>query len=165
MHTVTPAAQGCASGDGYWDDVYARSRPVLFRTAAFLLPMDEAEEVVQDAFERALRIVDFREAVESPIAWLRTTTVRLAVDRLRRRALWERVRHLVVPWTSTDARSSELREALGCLPAKQRAALVMRYYNDAPYAEIAAAVGIRPESVGPLLTRAKRALAEVLLDA
>lgn len=147
--------------EAYWDELYGRSWPVLYRTAAFLLPAEEAEEVVQEAFERALRRDDFRTSTLEPVAWLRTVVGRIAVDRLRRRRVWEGIRSFLVP-TPAREEGSELRDALRRLPARQRVALVLRFYQDASYAEIAAALSVRPESVGPLLTRAKAALQEAL---
>jgi DNA-directed RNA polymerase specialized sigma24 family protein len=40
--------------------------------------------------------------------------------------------------------------------------VVLRYYHDAPYSEIAAALEIDQESVGPLLTRARAAMRDAL---
>lgn len=148
--------------DAYWDDLYERAWPVLYRTAAFLLPEEEAEEVVQEAFERALRAAAFRMSTREPIAWLRTAVGRIAVDRLRRRRVWERVRSLLVPAAAGNDGRSEIRDALRRLPPRQRVALVLRYYQEASYAEIAEALAIQAESVGPLLTRAKAALQEAL---
>lgn len=151
------------NADAYWDELYKSSRPVLYRTAAFLLPHGEAEEVVQDAFERALRSKEFRNSTVEPIAWLRTVVARIAVDRLRRRRVWERVRSVLAPHAVTGF-GSELRDAMRRLPARARVALVLRYYQDAPYEEIAEALSIHRESVGPLLARAKQALKEALRD-
>jgi RNA polymerase sigma-70 factor (ECF subfamily) len=147
----------------YWDGLYASARPFLYRTAALLLPPEEAEEVVQEAFERAVRTDGFRRDTHEPVAWLRTVVGRLALDRLRRRRVWERIRGLLLTAPATE-RESELRAALRELPARQRVALVLRYYQDAPYNEIAEALRIQTESVGPLLSRAKAALREALRD-
>jgi RNA polymerase sigma-70 factor (ECF subfamily) len=147
--------------EAYWDELYERARPVLYRTAAFLLPPGEAEEVVQEAFERALRTAAFRTSTREPVAWLQTVVGRIAVDRLRRRQIWERVRSLLVP-TAADEGGSEIRDALRSLPPRQRVALVMRYYQEASYVEIAEALPIQADSVGPLITRAKEALREAL---
>lgn len=151
-----------AYSDEYWDELYERARPVLYRTAAFVLPPEEAEEVVQEAFERALRTVAFRTSTREPVAWLRTIVGRIAVDRLRRRQVWARVRGLLVPEASANDSGSEIRDALRRLPPRQRVALVLRYYQDASYAEIAEALAIQADSVGPLLTRARGALQEAL---
>lgn len=148
--------------DAYWDELYERARPVLYRTAAFLLPPDEAEEVVQEAFERALRAESFRTTTREPVAWLRAVVGRIAVDRLRRRRLWERTRSFLVSEPVAVDSDRELRDALRRLPPRQRVALVLRYYQDAAYDEIAVALSIQPDTVGPLLTRAKQALRKAL---
>ena len=49
-----------------------------------------------------------------------------------------------------------VRDALATLPLRQRTVLILRHSGYA-YAEIAAAVGVAPGSVGTLLTRAERA--------
>ena len=103
----------------------------------------------------------FFDTVEQPVAWLRTVTVRLAVSRLRRRAVWERVR-LRVPAPSDGMPDRELYDALRRLPPIQRGALVLRYFFDADYREIARTLGLRESSVGRTLTRARDALRKEL---
>lgn len=152
-----------AAPDARWQALYTACRPTLYRTAALLVGEDEAEEVVQDAFERAMRERDFFTRIREPVAWLRTVATRSALARLRRRALFERAQRLLGRWGSQpDPRRTDLEAALRRLPAQQRAAVVLRYYQDAPYAEIGAALGISAESVGPLLARARAALRESL---
>ncbi len=67
-----------------------------------------------------------------------------------------------LPGQHIDAARTDLESALSRLPPKQRAAVVLRYYQNAPYAEIASALEMDVESVGPLLTRARAALRESL---
>lgn len=122
----------------------------------------EAEEVVQDAFERAMRDPAFFERVHEPIAWLRTVTARRALGRLRRRRILERLRlrpatHGVEPWERAD-----LARALDRLASRERVAVVLRYFGGESYEEIAEALGVVPSSVGPLLTRARARLREDL---
>ena len=149
--------------DARWQALYSACRPTLYRSAALLVGEAEAEEVVQDAFERAMREPDFFGRVREPLAWLRTVSTRAALARLRRRALWEGALRLLgradhVP----DHARVDIEAALRRLPPKQRAAVVLRYYHDAPYSEIAAALDMDEASVGPLLTRARAALKESL---
>lgn len=152
-----------AALDARWNALYTACRPSLYRTAALLVGEGEAEEVVQDAFERAMREPAFFERVNDPVAWLRTVVTRSALGRLRRRALWERALSLIGRSDhDRDPRDADLAAALERLPPKQRAAIVLRYYHSAPYAEIATAIGVDAESVGPLLTRARAALRDLL---
>src|SRR5574341_829366 len=139
-----------AALDARWQALYTACRPTLYRSAALLAGEGEAEEVVQDAFERAMREPDFFGRVRDPLAWLRTVSTRVALGRLRRRALLDRAWRLVGRDDHhVDARRTDLEAALRRLPAKQRAAVVLRYYNDAPYSEIASALDMDQESVGP----------------
>jgi len=152
-----------AALDARWHALYAACRPSLYRSAALLVGETEAEEVVQDAFERAMREADFFTKVRDPVAWLRTVSTRVALGRLRRRAVLDRALGVIGRDDHhVDPARTDLEAALARLPAKQRAAVVLRYYHDAPYAEIASALEMDVESVGPLLTRARGALREAL---
>lgn len=152
-----------AAPDARWQALYTACRPALYRSAALLVGEAEAEEVVQDAFERAMREPDFFGRVREPLAWLRTVSTRVALARLRRRTLWEGAQRLLGrSGSGPDHARMDIEAALRRLPPKQRAAVVLRYYHDAPYSEIAAALEMDEASVGPLLTRARAALKESL---
>jgi len=152
-----------AALDARWQALYLACRPTLYRSAALIVGEAEAEEVVQDAFERAMHEPDFFGRVRDPLAWLRTVSTRVALARLRRRALWDKAQELLGRSDhSVDTHRADIASALSRLPAKQRAAIVLRYYHDAPYAEIAAALEMDEASVGPLLTRARAALRDSL---
>lgn len=139
-----------------WECLYAEHRAALYRAAAGLVGDADAEELVQEAFERAMRQPDFFAAVHQPLAWLRQVTVRLGISRLRRRALTERVLPLLVSRPSEP--DPTVRWALRRLPPTQRGAIVLRYYFRADYQEIAATLGLSEASVGKILTRARAAL-------
>lgn len=115
---------------------------------------------MQDAFERAMRQADFFGDVREPFAWLRQVVVRLAVSRLRRRALSDR---LLSVWQEHPVEPDlEVEWAVRRLPPTQRGAVVMRYYFRADYREIAAALGLSESSVGKTLARARVALRDDL---
>ena len=148
--------------DERWTCLYEECRPALYRAAALMVGAADAEEVVQEAFERAMRERDFFERIHEPMAWLRTVTARFALGRLRRRRVLDRLRlrpgsNGVEPWER-----AELAIALGRLASRDRVALVMRYFAEASYEEIADAVGVAPSSVGPLLARVRARLREDL---
>jgi RNA polymerase sigma-70 factor (sigma-E family) len=119
------------------DDLYLR-HVAGARRLAFLLTgsREVAEDLAQDAFVRLLgrfRHLRHREAFD---AYLRRTVVNLHLSRLRRlrleRAYLERERRSVGPpgeEPDVGARQ-DLWAALRRLPARQRAALVLRYYQD-----------------------------------
>jgi RNA polymerase sigma-70 factor, ECF subfamily len=58
--------------------------------------------------------------------------------------------------------SEEVRKALDKLGARARMALVMRYYSDMSYDEIADALGVRRQFVGVVLLRARHELRQAL---
>jgi RNA polymerase sigma-70 factor (ECF subfamily) len=58
--------------------------------------------------------------------------------------------------------SEEVRKALDKLPTRARMALVMRYYSDMSYDEIADELGVRRAFVGVVLLRARHELRQAL---
>jgi RNA polymerase sigma-70 factor (sigma-E family) len=131
---------------------------------AYLLTGDRvvAEDLVQDAFVRlAGRLAHLRDA-GSFDAYMRKTIVNLSHSYFRRkrveRKYLKRARVLVEPDTDrTPGRSVEDREvlwtALGKLPERQRAALVLRFYEDLSEAQVAEILRCRPGTVKSLVSR------------
>ncbi len=58
--------------------------------------------------------------------------------------------------------SDEVRAALAALPSRSRMALVLRYYSELSYDEIAESLGVRRAFVGVVLLRARHQLREAL---
>jgi RNA polymerase sigma-70 factor (sigma-E family) len=118
-----------------------------------------AEELVQDAFVRVfVRWI----GVEHPRAYLRQAVVNACRShrrRWRREASWRPER---TP-EGENAEIEELRDLLGSLSSRQRAAVVLRYYEDLPEAEIAELLGCRPGTVKSLLARGLARLREVIV--
>jgi RNA polymerase sigma factor (sigma-70 family) len=151
--------------DDDFTDFYRDAYPGAVRLA-WLLTHDHAaaEDVVQDAF---VRVRPRLAAVERRTAYLRTAIVNGCRDRARSAgradAGWRRLR-VVTEVSSTD-RPSELLDALGGLPHKQRAVLVLRYWADLREEEIAEIVGVRPATVRSITARALERLRKELPDA
>jgi RNA polymerase sigma-70 factor (sigma-E family) len=112
-----------------------------------------AEEIVQDAFVAVHRNWD---RATSPGGYLRTTVVNNARTWHRRRALEERHR----PGRPDDAgfAADEMWDMLQRLPERQRAAVVLRFYEDLPDAEIARILGCRLPTVRTAVHRGLAAL-------
>lgn len=118
-----------------------------------------AEDIAHDAFLRAAgRFRHLREP-DAFGAYLRRTVVNACRARARRarrerlfleRAWWVRK---VEPDTSADDRD-ELLPLIKALPYRQRAALVLRYWDDLPEAQIADILRTSPRAVNALLSRA-----------
>jgi RNA polymerase sigma-70 factor (sigma-E family) len=112
-----------------------------------------AQDLVQDAFVKmAGRLAHLRRA-EAFGAYLRVTVVNMARMRGRRLKV-ERdylARHtaeLVEPHRDRDVAATEsLRLALATLPFKQRAAIVLRFFEDVPDEVTAQVLGCRQATV------------------
>jgi RNA polymerase sigma-70 factor (sigma-E family) len=121
---------------------------------------DVGEEIMQETFVRAATALP-RLSEEETGPYLRTVALNVWRNRLRRLILERRVR---MPWitTSTDERSFEDRDAvwhaLRRLPPRQRACLVLRYYEDLSERETATVLRC---SVGTVKSLSSRGLARL----
>lgn len=119
--------------------------PALRRTA-FLLCGDwhRAEDVVQTALVKLYRRWNKVDFGDSPDRYARRVIVNTLIDESRR--FWHRERATgavpdlpVDPGVPDDA--VDVRQAVASLPAGQRAAVVLRYWEDLPIAEVATLLG------------------------
>ncbi len=152
-----------------FDAFVAASADRLLRTA-YLVTWDLgfAEDLVQECFVKVARRWPRIHAMDYPLAYARRILLNLALDDSRRRAR-ERSeldhRRLLASRQQPDARAErslhlvdvadELSAALATLATRQRAVLVLRYLEDLPEADVAAALGC---SVGTVKSTASRAL-------
>jgi RNA polymerase sigma factor (sigma-70 family) len=118
---------------------YETHRGEVFGFLAARLGRHAAEDAFQETFLRALRAWPALEHGEHLRAWVFTIAQRVAVDELRRRRPDGELPELaaeddVPPY-------AELDHLAGDLPPTERAAVVLRYGYDLPYAHIAAALG------------------------
>ena len=132
-------------------------------------PGNEAEDLTQDVFLRALR-VDHRRPVLRAAAWLFRIARNLWIDRLRHRRRWRVVesdRELdpadgdfaIGPHQALEVR---LDQALGGLPEADRETFLLRELGGLGYDEIAAVTGHSPAAVRSRIFRARRALRHAL---
>jgi RNA polymerase sigma factor (sigma-70 family) len=145
-----------------FDEVYRRERAKLVRTAYLIVRSQHvAEELVQDGF---LRLHQHFDTVESPGGFLHTTVVRLCLTWLKRRGMErERLDRTATepatgrpdePMASADE-SDAMWAALAAIDPDRRAALVLRFYEDLPYEEIAEVLGC---PIGTVRSRIHRGL-------
>jgi RNA polymerase sigma-70 factor (ECF subfamily) len=128
----------------------------------------EAEDVVMEAFVRALNRSRTFATVDNPEAWLRTVAVNLARSRWRRLA---RLRGLGSRLSAAEASSYDdlpadrlaLLAALRELPAVQREAIALHHLADLPVHEVATTLGLPVGTVKARLARGRARLA-VLID-
>lgn len=146
--------------DREFRDFVLRRWPVLVRSA-YLLTGDamQAEDLVQAALERCWRRWD-RIRADNPEAYVRTAVARGAVSRFR--MLGRRVAES--PLDGVDAGSPDGAQAraehdvvwarLAALPARMRAVVVLRVYEDLSVEETARILGCSHGTVKSTLSRA-----------
>jgi len=164
MHTaeITGVRMAIASRDAEFSAYLAARQPALLRTA-YLLTGDRhtAEDLVQTALAKLYLSWDKVNRRESLDGYVRRILVN-ENNSLWRRA-WKRsevATEFVPDHGVTDAydegEASEIWEAVQSLPRRQRAVIVLRYYEQLSESEIAHTLGI---STGTVKSQASRALA------
>lgn len=133
-------------------------RPALVRTA-YLLCGDAhlAEDLVQQALVKA--VGHWKRIGENPEPWLRKVIVNDHISGWRRHRGRERLTD-VVPDRAADAagRDLDLATALALLAPRQRAVVVLRYYEDLTEHETARVLGV---SVGTVKSQHRDAIARL----
>jgi RNA polymerase sigma-70 factor (ECF subfamily) len=151
-----------------FDAFYAATAAGMVR---WLVPLTgdlaEAEDVAQEAYERAWLHWSTVSDCASPEAWVRTVARRLAVSR------WRRMRNASTAWVrrtpardvpDVDPEYLVLIAALRRLPTKQRVAIVLHHLVDLPVEQVAAEMGSSAAAVKKQLTRGRSALSVLLAD-
>lgn len=145
--------------------VAARSGTLL-RTA-YLLTGDahQAQDLLQTALMATARRWSRISDREQPERYVRRALYRHQINWWRARSRRPETVVATVPERATDrdhatevARRHGLLEALRSLPPKQRAVVVLRYYEDRPEAEVAEMLGI---SLGTVRSQAHKALTKL----
>ena len=147
-------------------ELYETHFGAAFRLA-YLLTGDAstAEDLVQDAFVKLIgRFAHLRDP-DSFSSYLRRTVVNLSYSTFRRRRV-ERAylaREVVRPMAATDGipdieQRDLLWDQLCQLAPRQRAALVLRYYDDLSESQAAEILGCSVHTVNALVARGVRAM-------
>lgn len=123
--------------------------------------LDEAEDLVQEAFVRAAAAGRRFDKVENPEAWLRTTAINQHRSRWRKLRNGQRARARMLPPRDPESLESHLEiiTALRALPEAQRQVIALHYLADLPVESIAHELGIPPGTVKSRLSRGRDALA------
>jgi len=150
-------------GSTAFEQFVATSAQGLLRLATVLTAEPSAaQDVVQAVLERAFRdwmrisTLQYREAYVRRMITNEALTLR---RRARRIVLTDAVPEgEALDRTSRIGDEDELIQAVRRLPPKQRAAVVLRYFDDLPDADIAAALGCREATVRGYVLRGLRRL-------
>lgn len=117
-------------------------------------------DLVQDALERAMLAWSRIDAKEDPEGYVRRIMVNRNVSIWRRHRKERLTDRMPENASSSPAneRDDGLWEAIKQLPVKQRAVIVLRYYEDLSEVQIAATMGC---STGTVKSQASRAMAKL----
>jgi RNA polymerase sigma-70 factor (sigma-E family) len=151
-------------------ELYAMHYPALVRLAVMLVrDTPTAEEVVQDAFIAMHDAWERLRDTERALAYMRQTVVNKSRSVLRHRMVVEKNQQKPPPdmpsaehGALTLLERSAVIAALRGLPARQREAIVLRYYADLSEAEIAATMKISRGAVKSHTSRGMAALRTAL---
>jgi RNA polymerase sigma-70 factor (sigma-E family) len=161
---VTDEARRAVRSGGGLAELYERHAPAAGRLA-YLLTGDRvlAEDLVQEAFVRLVGRFRHLRVPDAFEAYLRRTIVNLHTSQLRRRrverAYLEREGRREPSTTDPDMEArEELWRAVLALPPRQRAAIVLRFYEDLSERETADALGCSPSAAKSLVARAMQTL-------
>jgi len=167
--------QRVAAGDARALELIAdRHTPMLFAVAWRMLgDAAEAEDVVQEAMTKAW----VKAASWTPVGgglggWLRRIATNACIDCQRKRAFTSDTE---IPERADEApaadelidgarRQAAVAAAMQALPDRQRAAIVLTYYEGVSNAEAAAVLGIGVKALESLLVRARQGLSRSLVQ-
>lgn len=147
----TPGPDGPDTSEAHGPSPWADPLVELYRERygpmvrlAYLMISDwaAAEELVQDAFVKVHRNWD---RASNPPAYLRTAVVNACRSWGRRKVL--ELHKRPAPADHAVLVADEMWDALQVLPERQRTAIVLRFYEDLPDAQIAEILGCREATV------------------
>lgn len=152
---------------------YFAARSEAMRGTAYLLCGDwhRAEDLVQTAFTKLYLAWDRVSRHEVLDGYLRKTLVRTFLDQ-RRRGWWRRERVSDAPMdhpagpggAETPEDRLVLLQALTRVPPRQRAVLVLRYWEDISIEDTAALLDCAPGTVKSQAAKGLQALRELLVE-
>ena len=161
-----------------WGRLYREYAPAMFRFCRRVLPArEDAEDATTEIFMKVRQKLNQFDASRPFTAWLYKIASNHCWDVLRRRRIRQDLETgdlETLPLEHPDpgqlerllseSTSKQVRAGLNKMPPRARMALVMRYYSDMSYDEIAEAIGVRRAFVGVLLLRARHQLREILTE-
>src|SRR5215831_17554042 len=159
-----------------WGELYREYAPAIFRFCRRALPArEDAEDATTEVFMKVRQKLGTYDSSRPFTAWLYKVASNHCWDTLRRRRIRQDLETgdlETLPLEHPDPSQlerlqrehtgKEVRAGLARLPDRARMALVLRYYADMSYEEIADTLGVRRPFVGVLLLRARHQLRDAL---
>jgi RNA polymerase sigma-70 factor, ECF subfamily len=161
-----------------WGELYRQYAPAIFRFCRRALPTrEDAEDATTEIFMKVRHKLGTYDSSRPFTAWLYKVASNHCWDMLRRRRIRQDLETgdletlpLEHPDPSqlerlqSERTSKQVRAGLARLPDRARMALVLRYFAEMSYDEIAETLGVRRAFVGVLLLRARHQLRAALTD-
>jgi RNA polymerase sigma-70 factor (ECF subfamily) len=143
---------------------HASYRRLVTQMYAFTTDLTEAQDVVQEAFARALARPQGLSDVEVPEAWLRTVALNVVRRRWRRRQILDAILLRDRPVAQLVAAApgperADLRDAIASLPRAYREVIILHYLADLPVDDVAHLLSVPVGTVKSRLSRGRAALA------
>jgi RNA polymerase sigma-70 factor (sigma-E family) len=161
MSVLSRGKPAVASGAAAFDEFVVARSGSLLRTA-YLLTRDQhlAEDLVQTALAKAW--LAHRRIEGDPEPYVRRIMVNEFASGLRRKWRGERpTADLPEVHHRADEPDTDLWHALANLPRRQRAVIVLRFFDDLTEAETARTLGV---SIGTVKSQTAKALAKLRVD-
>lgn len=169
---VTAARAG--DQDAFAELVYAYQDAVYNLCYRMLAERTEAEDAAQETFLRAYLHLDRYDPARSFKTWVMSIASNHCIDRIRRRRLkWLSIEDDPLPARTLGShepepedevirsqRSEDVQQLLATLAPDYRAAVVLRYWYDYSYAEIADMLATTESAIKSRLFRARQLLAD-----
>lgn len=142
--------------------IIKRNSDMVYRLAfSQMKNKSDADDVYQEVFFRYIKRNPAFENEEHEKAWFIRVTLNCSKTTLK--SFWHtKIEELDDSFEDVAVETEDLSFALGKLPKKHRAVIHLFYYEDMSTADIAKALSVSEGNVRMLLTRARRALKEIL---
>ncbi len=137
---------------------------------------EETEDILQDVFIKAFKNLRSYDTERKFSSWIYRIAHNEAVNNIKRKSLkrfipWENItatKDMLIMTSGEDAADvawmrketqKEVDEVINRLPSKYRQVLALRYYSDKSYEDISEILGKPINTVGTLISRAKKRMA------
>ncbi|WP_432945862.1 RNA polymerase sigma factor [Kribbella sp. CA-253562] len=152
-----------------FDDLLSARGPALSRYAYLLCgDASNAADLVQEALLRVFARLQTGDDIDQLEAYTRRAVLNLYLEGRRKQDKWEARRHLLTSRSETDLIEEQIPlrtrvlDAVASLSPRQRACVILRYYDDLTVPAIAAELGCSVGTVKRHLADAKVRLADEL---
>ncbi len=156
-----------------FEEIVRRHQRWAWNTASRILGRaEDAEDIVQDAFMRLLDAAPRYRPTASFRTYFHCIVTRLCLDHARKkRPIYpgnvpevEDSNPLPPASIQTREKRESIRAALNTLPPSQRVAVILKYYEEMSYQDIASAMQVSRKAVERLLARGRASLGRFLGD-